>query len=435
MFTATIVVAAITFVGMMASVLFFPAVKIGKCKVGVYWMFCLVGAIVLLCMQAAPVQNVWDKLTRPSAINPVKILALFFAMTFLSVYLDEVGFFRLLAKKAVKRAGESQVRLFITLYFLTAILTVFTSNDVVILTLTPFICFFCKHTKVSPIPYLVGEFAAANTWSMMLLIGNPTNVYLGTTAGIAFTEYVRVMALPTLAAGAAEFGVLFLLFAKRLKQPLEPQEDLFEPESKTDLAVGISILGVCLAFLVASDFLHVEMWLVSVVCAGTLCLYVVGKSIFKKEERKHVKNAFFRLPWQLIPFVLSMFVIVITLETQGVSQKISEFLGNEYAVWTYGTASFLSSNLINNIPMSILFGTLTNSLSGTAQTQAVYASIIGSNVGAFLTPIGALAGIMFTELTEKFEVKYGFKRFIQYGAIISIPTLAAALGVLSLMFL
>lgn len=431
MFIGTIVVACITFVGMMASVLFFPSVRIGKCKVGVYWIVCFVGAVVLVCMQAAPIQNVFEKLTRPSAINPLKILALFFAMTFLSVYLDEVGFFRLLAKKAVKKAGASQIKLFITLYFLTAVLTVFTSNDVVILTLTPFICFFCKHTKISPLPYLVGEFAAANTWSMMLLIGNPTNVYLGTTAGIAFTEYFLVMALPTLVAGLVEFGLLFLLFFSKLNKPLEPQEDLFEPESKVDLAVGISMLAVCLVFLVVSDFLHVEMWLVSVVCAGALCAYVLVKCLVKKEERKHVKNAFFRLPWQLIPFVLSMFVIVIALEEQGVSQKLSAFLGEKYAVWTYGTASFLASNLINNIPMSILFGTLT----GGKGLEAVYASIVGSNIGAFLTPIGALAGIMFTELTEKFEVEYGFKRFMQYGTIVSIPTLAATLGVLSLMFL
>lgn len=433
MFTATIVVAVCTFVGMMASVLFFPTIRIGKCKVGAYWLFCLVGAVVLLCMQAVPATVVWRELTLPSAINPLKIIVLFFSMTFLSVYLDEVGFFRILAKKAVKRAGNSQRKLFILFYILTSVLTVFTSNDVVVLTLTPFICFFCKNTKISPVPFLVGEFAAANTWSMMLLIGNPTNVYLGTSAGLTFTGYFLVMALPTLAAGLTEFFILFLLFGHKLKQPLDPQTDLFEAESKTDIAVGVGVLAVCLAFLVASDFLRVEMWLVSAVCAAALLLYVTIKSIVKRPERKHLKNALIRLPWQLVPFVISMFVIVIALENQGVSGKISSFLGENAVIWTYGASSFLASNLINNIPMSILFGTLTGGLSGSVQTQAVYASIVGSNVGAFLTPIGALAGIMFTELTDKFGVSYGFRRFTTYGALVGIPTLAAALGVLSLM--
>ena len=73
-----------------------------------------------------------------------------------------------------------------------------------ILTLTPFICFFCKNTRIDPVPFLVSEFAAANTWSMMLIISNPTNIYLGTSAGIGFAEYSKIMALPTLCAGLSE---------------------------------------------------------------------------------------------------------------------------------------------------------------------------------------------------------------------------------------
>ena len=60
--------------------------------------------------------------------------------------------------------------------------------------------------------------------------------------------------------------------------------------------------------------------------------------------------------------------------------------------------------------------------------QAIYSTVIGSNVGAFLTPIGALAGIMFTDLINKQNVKYSFVSFVKYGVIISVPTLLVALG-------
>ena len=103
-----------------------------------------------------------------------------------------------------------------------------------------------------------------------------------------------------------------------------------------------------------------------------------------------------RLPYQLIPFFLSMFVIVVALNEQGITQSLAKFLGDKNTIWVYGYASFLSSNLINNIPMSILFTNLTATLSETSYLRGVYASIIGSNIGAFLTPIGALAGIMFS---------------------------------------
>lgn len=81
--------------------------------------------------------------------------------------------------------------------------------------------------------------------------------------------------------------------------------------------------------------------------------------------------------------------------------------------------------------MSILFSNLPNGLDQANYIRAIYSTIIGSNVGAFLTPIGALAGIMFSNLVNKHEIKLSFLNFIKYGAIISIPVLLTALLVLS----
>ena len=139
-----------------------------------------------------------------------------------------------------------------------------------------------------------------------------------------------------------------------------------------------------------------------------------------------------KLPYQLIPFFLSMFVIVVALNHQGISAKIAEFLGEQNTVWTYGVSSFFASNLINNIPMSILFSNLISNLAGNAHTGALYASIVGSNIGAFLTPTGALAGIMFTNLVNEHETKYTFLDFIKNGAIISLPIIATTLLMLNL---
>ena len=82
--------------------------------------------------------------------------------------------------------------------------------------------------------------------------------------------------------------------------------------------------------------------------------------------------------------------------------------------------------------MSMLFANIPDALTNGDYLRAVYASIIGSNIGAFLTPIGALAGIMFSNLLNKYEVKFTFLDFIKYGAIISVPVISAALIVLML---
>ena len=424
---ATLIISIITFVLVTTSIIFFQKIRIGKIKLDTYWMITLLSAIILISFSLSPIKEVFKQLTSNSAINPLKILVLFFSMTILSIYLDEIGLFHFLAVKATKIAKNNQLVLFFTFYILTSILTIFTSNDIVILTLTPFICFFAKNTKINPLPYLIAEFAAANTWSMMFIIGNPTNIYLATSAGIGFIDYFKVMWLPTIFAGLTELLIVFLLFRKQLKSPIEVTDEDYKIESKLDLIIGVSILFICLVFLVISSYINIEMWLISLSCATILLLVALIIRLITRKHWEYLSCSFKRLPYPLIPFFLSMFVIVVALNYQGISLEISKFLNQGSPIWVYGYSSLLASNLINNIPMSILFSNLPNGLEGLAYKQAIFGSVIGSNIGAFLTPIGALAGIMFSSLLNKFEVKYSFLDFVKYGVIIAIPTASMAL--------
>ncbi|MCR5232063.1 MAG: hypothetical protein K6B64_05390, partial [Acholeplasmatales bacterium] len=240
---ATLIISIITFLSITLSILFFPSVTIKEKRISLYWIIALFSALLLVATTLVPINELFESLVSDSEINPLKILVLFFSMTLLSIFLDEAGLFHYLANKALKIAKNNQYVLFIILYLLTAVLTIFTSNDVVILTFTPFICFFCKNAKVKPIPYLVSEFAAANTWSMMLLIGNPTNIYLATSANISFIDYFKVMAIPTLVCGVTELLIILLIFHKSLKEKMDITIDDYKIEDKLELVFGVIHLG------------------------------------------------------------------------------------------------------------------------------------------------------------------------------------------------
>ena len=421
----TIVISSITFILVTLSILFFPKVSFGKVTLSTYWIVSLLGALTLLVFQLAPIDEVLHQLVNDASINPIKIIVLFFSMTILSIFLDEAGLFKFLASKAAKKANNNQFTLFTILYLLTATLTIFTSNDIVILTFTPFICFFCKNSKINPIPYLVAEFSAANTWSLMLIIGNPTNIYLASSANITFFEYFKTMAIPTICAGVIEYGVLFLLFMNKLKTPLQISEEDYPLENKAMLIIGLVHLFVCLVFLIISSYIHMEMWLISLICASSLLLISLIMSFINKNNFRFITESIKKLPYPLIPFFVSMFVVVVALNYQGISAHLAELLSHTNTIWTYGFSSFFVSNLINNIPMSILFSNMCSN------NAAIYASIVGSNIGAFLTPTGALAGIMFTNLVNEHDTKYSFFDFVKYGAITSLPIMAITLFTLS----
>lgn len=407
----------------MSSVLFYPKVKLYKTSVNTYLPVCVIGALFIFALGGITFKGYFEGLIANTSVNPLKILILFISMTFLSVFLDEEGFFSYLASSAAKRAKSNQTALFFMLYAVTSILTVFTSNDVIILTFTPFICYFAKHTDVNPVPYLVAEFAGANTWSMMLIIGNPTNVYLASSYGINFYEYLSVMFLPTLVSGIVQIAVIYLVFRKQLKKPIKCDDERLVVKDVPSLIIGLIHLTVCLILLVVSSYVDIEMWLICAFSALSLVIFVLGRFSIGHRPYKPLINALKRLPYDLIPFILSMFAIVLALKETGVTEYLGNFISDGNLILNFGVSGYLFSNLINNIPMSVLFSTF----AGNFGKGAVYATIIGSNVGAFLTPVGALAGIMFTNLVKKQGVEFGFKNFIKYGVIISVPTLLSAL--------
>ena len=416
---------AVTCLAMIAFVMFIPKIRIGKIKLNSYWVIALAGAVIMILAKPGDLPLILSALVSDSAVNPVKILTLFISMTFISVYLDVTGLFSYLAGTVLKHAGKNQYRLFFLLYVTVSVLTVFTSNDIIVLTFTPFICYFCRRANISPIPYLFAEFVAANTWSMFLIIGNPTNIYIASCFNTDFLTYIKEMALPTVAAGITTLGMLLLLFRKQLSSDIKPEQTEVTPvKFKTLLIIGVIHLFVCTVILSVASYINIEMWYVAFSAMISLCLSTLVYCIIKRKSPLILLMAAERIPFQLIPFVMSMFVLVLELENSGTAKAIGDILsfGNEGIVYTF--ASAISSNILNNIPMSVLFGSVISTSGGGIPAQ--YGAIIGSNLGALITPVGALAGIMWTDILSVHGVKMSTGTFVKYGCTVAFPALIAS---------
>ena len=141
-----------------------------------YFLGSFLGLLLLICFRLLSYTQIMKGLNGEGGLDPIGILILFLSMVFISIFLDITDFFEFCALHALKFAGNNGRQLFFSLYFTVSILTIFTSNDIIILTCTPFIFYFAKATHMDPKLYLIAEFFAANTWSMTLFIVNPTNI-------------------------------------------------------------------------------------------------------------------------------------------------------------------------------------------------------------------------------------------------------------------
>ena len=423
--TAVILIFALSVLAMLLLVFLKPAVHVGRVAISIFWIAPVCGVLALILGGRLGLSEIVAGLTAKGAVNPIQILVLFFSMTLLSVFLDEAGFFRYLAGGIMRRAGTGQAKLFVSLYLVVSVLTVFTSNDIIVLTFTPFICYFAKNAKIDPLPYLFCEFVSANTWSMMLIIGNPTNIYLAASNGVDFAAYTAQMLLPTVLAGCASFAMLWLLFRKKLSAPIGGSAPDTLPMDTPAVWVGGVALGACVIFLVLSSYLSLPMWLIAAAFCGALYLVASVMQLARGRGARLITKSLLRAPLDVIPFVLSMFVLVLALEKVEATVLFAKWLVGGGEVLRFGVASFLASNVLNNIPMSVLFASIVGA--GGASASALYACVIGSNIGAFLTPMGALAGIMWIAMLKDQEISLSFGKFTLLGAAISVPTLMAAL--------
>ena len=423
-----------TIILMVASLLFFPKITIKKHSVEAYWVIVLIGSIILLLTNTLDINLLIASLTNNSGMNPIKLVILFIMMTILSLFLDEVGFFKWLALSLVKKINGKQIYLFLVIYGMVSILTIFTSNDVIILTITPLICYFSKNAKINPFPYLFAVLTAANTWSIILIIGNPTNIYLATNQGIDFMNYFRVMWFPGLVAGLTGFTMVFLLFLKELKKPMVSTEIENKIPNSFLCTLGVIFVLLTIILLAISNFIGMQMWLIVLIMAIILSLISIIYLLINRRSLRPIINTYKKAPWSFIPLILGMFVLLEGIKQGRYIESFVTLLNRGNIIFNYGISSYLVSNLMNNQPMSMLYSVMLNSVPAAIAQKATFAAIIGSNIAVLLTPIGALAGLMWINLLHKHDLKLTFFGYIKKVLLIGVVTLTLSLLALMLMF-
>ena len=158
-------------------------------------------------------------------IKPWAVLGLLFGLCYLCITLDLTGILQGLAKKTADASGSYQTRLFLYIFLFAAVLTVFTNNDISIICLTPLVIQSANSGKMDATPFIFMVLFTSNTFSMLLVTGNPANLIVQQAAGLSYMEYLEYMAAPTVITGLALYVELYLMFRKKLRKRFKPSTD------------------------------------------------------------------------------------------------------------------------------------------------------------------------------------------------------------------
>lgn len=382
----------------------------------------LIGAALTIVFLLEP-HHVLESLGIPTPEKPNPLVAtwnvviILATLMVISTTLDDYGFFEYCATRAVRASGNSGPKLFKYTYLVVSLISTFTGNDVVILTTTPIILIFCRSAGIPPRPYMYASFFAANTFSMPLYIGNLTNILIGDSFKLDYFGFTGIMLVPTLAAATLNYYILKHIF--RLEIPssfiVKNNNDGVIKNRKL-VIIGIIVLGGVIIFGGIADFIEIPLSFVTLIGAGMLMLI----------ERRPIQRIK-RIYWNVVLFVIGLFIVVKSLEVTGLSEIVGSYLlshlGGNILLTTLSLSLFSAylCNLMNNIPMTAMMLSILKqaSLSLDMSNAFAYSLVIGSNLGANFTTFGALAGVLWLESARRYGWSTSLVEFLRIGFFVT----------------
>lgn len=398
--------------------------------------------ILLIVTGVVPLTLIRTSLMRQLNIVPWQILVIFFGSAYICTSLDASGLLKVIAYKFLMLSKGSGRKLFFNTLLLAGIMTIFTSNDIVTLTLTPIIVYMSQYSGIDPVPMLITVFFTSNTWSMFFYIGNPTNVIVAQAYSLGFFDYAKLMFIPTLAAIAASIVGFYLQYRKRIPNRVEIKLQLdVQKVIKDKLYAWLSGLTFCAFFVTVSigDFINLPLWKAVVLyCAVYLVLNFVFSSKMSDKEQSGIDmspdlsffmDVFKKVPWKILPMIITFFIFIQIFSMYGITNlvaKVFTFKNDLLAIvfTTYVTA--FAANIMINQPMTIFFAHVL------WQKPITYAMslVIGSNIGGNITLMGALAGMMWSRILKNYGIEMNNLKFFKNTFPVALLTLlASSLGV------
>jgi arsenical pump membrane protein len=362
-------------------------------------------------------------------VNGVDVYLFLAGMMLLSETAREEGLFDWLAQRATALAGGSAGRLFLLIYGVGFLVTIFLSNDATAVVLTPAVAAAVRAAKVEkPLPYLLICAFIANAASFVLPISNPANLVIYGSHLPSLLQWVPRYFVPSVFSIVVTFFMLRLTQRPGLRQKIASviQIPVLSPGGRTALA-GISVTAI---ILLASSAFSIPLGLPTAIAGILTSAIVIIRA--KKDPRVVVKG----VSWSVIPLVAGLFVIVEGLNKTGLTQLIAQALqrstghSTSSAVWGGGFFTAIAANPLNNLPAGLIAG---NAIRAAHTPEMLRSAIlIGIDLGPNLSVSGSLATILWLLALRREGQRVDAWVFFKLGVVVMIPALLFAIAALFL---
>jgi arsenical pump membrane protein len=349
------------------------------------------------------------------------ILAFLFSVVILAELTGRAQTFDVLATRLAIAARGRFAVLFLLCVLLAVLVTVGLNLDTTAVLLTPIMLALAGRAGIPPLPLAVTTAFLANTASLLLPVGNLTNLLAADRVALPPAAFAARMLAPEAVSVAATMLVLWFGFwSKRRRGGLDryiPPVPFRPADQPLCLIAG----AACVLF-VAAILAGAPLELASAAAAGVTVL------AFLARRRQDLRWSL--LPWRLLANVTGMFLVVQTLSVHGLDTLVGHLVGTQNSfvgqLRAAGTGGALS-NVVNNLPAYIA-GEAAVPPGNHTQLLAL---LIGTNAGPLITPWASLAMLLWFERCAAAGLAVDKRRIAAAGAVLAVLAVGGATAALA----
>ncbi|WP_329415716.1 SLC13 family permease [Nocardia vinacea] len=313
--------------------------------------------------------------------------------------------------------------LFLLCVLFAAATTILLNLDTTAVLLTPVMLALAVPARIPPLPLAMTTLWLANTASLLLPVSNLTNLLAADRVALRATDFAARMWAPQLVSIAATMVCLWVWYWRRGRRETDryvPPEPI-RPENARERTLLYTTAGACLLFILAIPFVGDRIGIAATLAAA---IAVVAFAIF---DRSSLRLSL--IPWQLLVFVVGLFLVVPTLSRFGLADVMHALIGHDSGVvgaYRAAGAGAGLSNVANNLPAY----TAGEAVVSEENRNQLLALLIGTNVGPIVTPWASLATLLCLEFCRTHGVRVPMPRFVLTGLGLAVVATTGAVAVL-----
>lgn len=331
--------------------------------------------------------------------------------------------------------------IFILFLFVTAIFSAFLDNVTTMLIIVPIIISLTMGMGLNSKFFVISLIFFANIGGALTLIGDPTNIIIGSAAHLSFNDFIRNLAIPLSVVAATFIVILTALRWSSLKPISGNLKQLFVTHllikkieqlfvkvqlKKSFIVAVLSILSLTILGFVFQSFLDLPVSVIAL--TGAFALLIITT------KHSSVSETFSKIEWPTLFFFAGLFIMVAALEKVGLLEMIGhEIVGvtDNYlyllllVLWLSGFVSMLLDNIpFVTIMIPVIFQIQGTLPPGVDPNMLWWALSLGACLGGMGSPIGASTNVVSLGLAKKHGVDISFLEYLKIGAPMTVIALS-----------